>query len=242
MFRSSQLTRTFRNPPTNFKNMKYYTIHINDSGAIKDTHEKIIDGEKILICKMYDDPEFNKLNDILHSLTDYIMNGKALSIFKESNTIPYKLRNAKVFRKEKMFGFLKKDNSYDYYELTFPDECSEECYKWINFKKSEIYAISNLQEKLKINSHEEKIDLIKINKSNSEKRYSFETVKVVFSKNFNSEIDLFKIPHYSWGVYVSENLKNKLENAQISDIGFAKNKENLGIMWKPNFPIIEFDQ
>jgi hypothetical protein len=221
--------------------MKYYTIHINDSGAIDDIDETYINGEKTLICKMYDDSQFNKLNDILHSLRDYILNAKALNIFKESKTISYKLHNAKVLRKEKMFGFLKKYKSYDFYELAFPAECAEECYQWIDFKKSEVFAISNLQEKLKINSHQEKLDFIATNKLGSSQSYSFETVKIVFGKNFNSEIDLFKIPHYSWGVYVSDRLKSKLENAQISDIGFAENKEQLGIMWKPEFPIIEFD-
>ena len=58
--------------------MKYYTIHINDSGAIEDTEKTSINGENTLICKMYDDPEFNKLNDILHSLSSYILNEKAL--------------------------------------------------------------------------------------------------------------------------------------------------------------------
>jgi hypothetical protein len=53
---------------------------------------------------------------------------------------------------------------------------------------------------------------------------------------------LFKIPHYSWGIYVSERLKNKLENAKITDIRFAENKEELGKMWKPHFPIIEFEK
>ena len=222
--------------------MKYYTIHINDSGAIDDIDETYINGEKTLICKMYDDPEFNKLNDILHSLRDFILNAKALNIFKESNTISYKLHKAKVLRKEKMFGFLKKYKAYDFYELAFPKECTEECYQWIDFKKSEVFAISNLQEKLKINSHQDKLDFIAINKLRSGQSYSFKTDKIVFGKNFNSEIDLFRIPHYSWGVYVSQRLKNKLENAQISDIGFAEDKEKLGIMWKPEFPIIEFDQ
>lgn len=48
--------------------MKYYTFHIDDSGAIEDIDEKSINQEKTLFCKMYDDNEFNKLNDILYSL------------------------------------------------------------------------------------------------------------------------------------------------------------------------------
>ena len=85
------------------------------------------------------------------------------------------------------------------------------------------------------------MDLIEINKSNPEKSYSFETLKIVFNKNFNSKIDLFKIPYYSWGIYVSESLKSKLESENITDVSFAENKEQIGKVWKPYFPIIEFD-
>jgi hypothetical protein len=222
--------------------MTYYTFHIDDSGAIDDVDEKIIDGKSSLICKMYDDDEFNKLNDILHSLYDYILNEKALNIFKTSKTIPYELRNAKVLRKEKMLGFLKKSKSYEYFELSFPDKNASECYSWIDFEKSKIFATDNAEIKLKIKSHQHKLDLITENKSDSDKKYSFEVKKVVFGKNFDSEIDLFKIPHYSWGIYVSERFKNKLENAEITDIGFAESKEELGKVWKPHYPIIEFSE
>lgn len=219
--------------------MKYYTLHIDDSGAIEDIDIKKSNGESI-ICKMYDDPEFNKLNDILHSTRNYIINERALLILKESNIIPYNLKKAKVLRKEKMFGFVKMYKSYPYYELAFLDEHATECYEWIDFEKSEVFAIDGKQKRFKIHSHQEKLDFIKQNKSNSNK-YSFEAIKIVFGKNFNFEIDLFKIPYYSWGVYISEKLKNKLEIAQIGDLGFADGKEKLGKMWKPHFPIIEFD-
>ncbi|SFN60861.1 hypothetical protein SAMN05421741_10815 [Paenimyroides ummariense] len=221
--------------------MKYYTIHINDSGAIEDTDIKNIAGEKILICKMYDDPKFNNLNDILHSLKGYVLNEKALNIFKESNTIPFKISKAKVLRKEKVMGFIRKYKSYDFYELDLLDEKAEECYEWIDFEKSEVFAVESSQKKIKIRSHQETLDLIEINKSNPEKSYSFETLKIVFNKNFNSKIDLFKIPYYSWGIYVSEALKSKLESKNITDISFAENKEQIGKVWKPYFPKIEFD-
>ena len=120
------------------------------------------------------------------------------------------MRNAQVLRKEKVLGVIKKNKSYDYYELTFTDK--NECYGWIDFDKSEVFAIDNSQKRLKINSHQQQLDLIAENKSKSDKKYSFETKKIVFGKNFDSEMDLFQIPHYSWGVYVSERLKNKFQN------------------------------
>ena len=222
--------------------MTYYTFHIDDSGAIEDIDYKNINGKIIPICKMYDDNDFNKLNDILHSMNEYILNEKALNIFKESKTIEYDLSVAKVLRKEKLFGFLKKNKSYEYFQLTFPDEYADACYNWIDFEKSEIFATDENGETTKITSHKQELKLIAENKSESERRYSFETKKVVFGKNFDYEIDFFKIPYYSWGTYVSERLKNKLENAKITDIRFAKNKEKLGKMWKPHFPIIEFQK
>lgn len=222
--------------------MTYYTFHIDDSGAIEDADEKVVNGKTSLICKMYDDVEFNKLNDILHSLYDYVLNEKALNIIKGSNTIPFELRPAKVLRKEKMFGFLKKYKSYDYYQISFPDDKTTECYSWIDFNKSDIEAIDKLEKRIKIQSHQHKLDLIEENKSDSDTSYSFESKKIVFNKNFNADIDLFKIPHYSWGVYISERLKSKLEEAKITDIGFAESKDKLGKVWKPHFPIIEFEK
>jgi hypothetical protein len=222
--------------------MRYYTFHIDDSGAIKDIDERKSNGESITLCKMYDDPEFNKLNDILHvSGNQLIINEKAFSIFKESNIIPYNLRSAKVLRKEKKLRFLKMYRSYNYYELTFLDNHATECYEWIDFEKSEIFAISNLKGKFKIYSHQETLDLIKLNRLNLKESHSFEAIKIVFGKNFNTKIDLFNIRLYSSGNYISERLKNKLINAGISDVDFAYGKEKLGEMWKPLFPVIEFD-
>lgn len=221
--------------------MIYYTFHIDDSGAIEDVDETSENGKTSLICKMYDDDEFNKLNDILYSLYDYILNKKTLEIFKRSKTIPYEVRNAQVLRKEKTFGFLKMNKSYEYYQLNFRNNNLDECYSWINFEKSEINAIDKSNNSFKIQSHQQTLELIEQNKSDSKSSYNFVTKKVVFGKTFDSEIDLFKIPLYSWGVYVSERLKNELENAKITDIGFAESKEKLGVVWKPNFPLIEFE-
>lgn len=39
---------------------------------------------------------------------------------------------------------------------------------------------------------------------------------------------------------MSDRLKDKLQKAKITDIGFAYDKEQLGGMWKSNYPIIEF--
>tara|TARA_B110000902_G_C14037546_1_gene486486 strand:- start:57 stop:725 length:669 start_codon:yes stop_codon:yes gene_type:complete len=222
--------------------MKYYIFNVDDSGAIEHFDEKSPNGKNIPICRMYDDPDFNNLNDILHSMNEFIVTERTLDIFKQSKTIPYEIRKARVIRKEKNFGLFKTQKSYNYYELFFPDLGAEKCYEWIDFNKSEVYAIDKSERKLKIESHQQKLNLIKENKSSSTNKYTFESIKIVFGKNFDSEIDFFKIPLYSWGEYVSERLKDKLQKAKITDIGFAYDKEQLGIMWKPNYPIIEFSE
>ena len=221
--------------------MTYYTFHIDDSGAIEDIDYKKVSGQTIPICKMYDDNDFNKLNDILHSLDDYILNEKALNIFKESKTIKYDLTKAVVIRKEKLLGILKRSKSYEYYHLNFSNDYANQCYDWIDFEKSEIYAIDERnEERLKILSHQHKLELIAENKSDSNKSFSFEVKKIVFGKKFDFEIDFFKIPLYSSGEYISKRFKNKMEKAGITDIGFTERTEQLNKVWQPMFPIIEF--
>ena len=222
--------------------MTYYTFHIDDSGAIEDIDYKKVNGQTIPICKMYDDNDFNKLNDILHTLDDYILNEKALNIFKESKTIKYDLTKAVVIRKEKILGILKRSKSYEYYHLKFLKDNATQCYDWINFEKSEIYAIDNKnEERIKILSHLHKLKLIAENKSDANQSFSFEVKKIVLGKKFDFEIDFFKIPLYSSGEYISERLKNKFEKAGITDIGFAERTEQLNKVWQPMFPIIEFE-
>jgi hypothetical protein len=242
--------------------MKYYILSINDSGAIEDSEENIVDGLKSLKCKIYDDDEFNSLNDILHSLDDYIINEKTLKLFKKSIVIPFELTPTIVTRKESKFGIFNSAKSYNYVQLKIKKPNDLFCYNWIDFEKSEIKIIKNGVECGKLNSHQETLNLIKdnykinsalieienldisdkekIEKSKGLKTSSWITKKIVFNKSFDYSVDLFEIPFYSWGTYISERLKISLITNNITDIGFAETKEELGIVWKPHFPVIEF--
>lgn len=144
--------------------MKYYIFNVEDTGAIEHFDEKSPNGENIPICRLYDDPNFNNLNDILHSMNEFIVTKRTLDIFKLSKTIPYQIRKAKVIRKEKILGFFNVLKSYNYFELFFPDLGAEQCYEWIDFDKSEIYAVDQSERKIKIQSHEQNLNLIKENK------------------------------------------------------------------------------
>ena len=222
--------------------MKYYTLHIDDSGAIEDINYKQLNGNSIAICKMYDDNDFNKLNNILHSTNEYIMDSKALKCFEKSNIQPYELRKAIVIRKEFFLKCIKIKKSYNYYQLILSEEKTNQYYNWIDFDKSEIYAEKNSLDSIKINSHQHLLDLIDCNKSNKDEFYDFKITKVVFGKNFNFGIDLFQIPLYSSGIYVSEIFREKLSKAKITDLKFLKNNEELNKIWKPYFPEIEFSK
>lgn len=243
--------------------MKYNTLHINDSGAIEDSDESIADGKKTLISKMYNDSEFNQLNDILHSTDDYIMNKKALQLFLESEIIPFEIRDVIVRRKESKFGILKKYRNHEYKLLRILQPQNLICYQWINYATSQITIKKGEAEIGKLESHANLLKLIsenqqitqQVNKiyssnlstlekeetSKNLKSYSWETKKIIISKRFDQSVDLFKIPFYSWGTYISERLKEKLIMNNIKDIRFAETNNELGPVWKQHYPTIEFD-
>jgi hypothetical protein len=243
--------------------MKYYTLHINDSGAIEDSDEKNINGQRTLISKIYDDKEFNSLNDILHSTYNYIINERTLRLFESCKIIPYDLTPVIVKRKELILGLFKISKSYKYSQLKLREPKDLYCYDWINFENSDILVLQGETVLGKLSSHKELLNQVlenhkisaKINEiyslkiSEKEKKertkelktFSWETTKIVFNKKFDSDIDMFKMPFYSWGTYVSERFKNLLLDNDINDISFAESKEELGKVWKPHFPIIEFE-
>ena len=121
--------------------MKYYTFHVKDSGAIEETEQRLVNGVNTTYCKIYNDSQFNNLNDILHSTSDYILNSKALEVFELSNTPPYTVQNAIVLRKEKFLRFFKRFKSYQYFKLTLSEDIDNNfCYDWIDFENSEVFC------------------------------------------------------------------------------------------------------
>lgn len=239
--------------------MKYYTLHIKDSGAIEERTKET----KPVTYNMYDDHEFNSLNDILHSLDDYILNEKALKIFQKSKTVSFDVDPIVVNRKEQILRLFKLKKSYAYYHLSFREEINMECYKWIDFGKSEIKLLKGKVEIGKLCSHEVLIESIiknkkissqineifsmKISEKEKKKRsenlktYELQVKKIVFNRQFDSSIDLFRLPHYSWGTYVSERLKKLLEQNNITDLEFAETNEELGTVWRAHYPILKYD-
>jgi hypothetical protein len=223
----------------------YYTFHPNDSGALEYEKETLINKSKVLICEMYNGDEFNKLNDILFSthFNGYVINKKTLDIFNKLNLPKHVVLPAIVNRKEKFLKFIPITKSYKYNYLKFDKKDFDRFYEWIDFDKSDILVTKGNKEFKKLESHQERLAFIEKNgKLTHLDGYSFVSKKLVFNTSFDEEIDMFIIPFYSAGFYVSERFFNKVKSSQLTDVGFAKNKEDIGKVWKSDFPIIEFSK
>ncbi|MFZ3576215.1 hypothetical protein, partial [Tenacibaculum finnmarkense] len=223
--------------------MTYYTFHLNDSGALEYETEIDRGNSKILICEMYNGEEFNKLNDILFSthFNGYVLNNKALNIFKELNLPKHFILPASVKRKEKFLTIIPITKSYKYNYLKFDKKDFDRFYEWIDFDKSDIWVTKSKKEFKKLESHQERLYFIEQNgKLKYSESYSFVSKKIVFKNSFDQEIDMFKIPFYSSGTYISERFFDKIKASQLSDVLFAKSKDDIGKVWKSSFPIIEF--
>lgn len=225
--------------------MTYYTFHLNDTGALEYEREIVKKDSKILICEMYDGDEFNKLNDILFSTHDngYVLNNKALNIFKELNIPKHSILSASVIRKEKLLNIIPIKKSYKYNYLKFDKKDFDRFYDLIDFGKSDIWVTKGKEEFKKLESHQERFEFIEQNsKMKYSESYSFVSKKIVFKNSFDQEVDMFKIPFYSSGVYISERFFDKIKTSQLLDVLFAKSKDDIGKVWKPYFPIVEFSK
>jgi len=222
----------------------YYTFHVNDSGALEYEEEKLIKNSKSLVCKMYDDIEFNSLNDVLFSTYNegIVINDKALELLQKLNLPDYELIKAFVKRKENFLG-VKITKKYPYNYIKFGSTSFDRFYSWIDFKKSDVIVTKAKLEFKKLKSHNERLDFIKQNKNlDYSEGYSFKTNRIVFSECFDKSIDLFQIPFYSLGVYVSDRFRDKIRKNEISDIIFSKTRNDINEIWKPDFPEIEFSK
>lgn len=225
--------------------MKYFTFHINDSGALEYEKEVKENNSTILLCKMYKDDEFNRLNDILFSSHNngIVLNDHALKIFSSSNLPKYKILKASVSKKEKLFNTFSFNKHFNYNYLKFEKESFDKFYRYIDFVQSDIWVLKSKARYKKLDSHKERLSFIEKNRTlKYAESFSFTTNKIVFDKNFDQEIDLFRIPYYSSGIYVSERIKKKIESNQLTDVRFASDRDQLNNIWQPFFPEIIIPQ
>ncbi len=225
--------------------MTYYTFHLNDSGALEYETEVEKGNSKTLICEMYNGDEFNKLNDILFSThrNGYVLNDKALNVFKDLNLPKYSILSALVKRKEKLLNIIPITKTYKYNYLKFDKKDYNRFYEWIDFDKSDIWVTKSKKDFKKLESHQERFDFVaKNSKLKYPEGYSFVSKKIVFKNIFDKDIDMVRIPLYSSGIYISERFFNTIKSNKLSDVLFAKSKADIGKVWKPYFPIVEFSK
>ncbi len=245
--------------------MKYFTFHIHDTGAIHDFEEYPNPESTSLVGYLYDDEEFNSLNDILHSTEEFIVNEKCLQLFKKCNIPSYKLTPVKVKRKELQFGLFKSNKSYQYTLLQFDKLKDVAAYDWINYEKSKISVKRGTEEIGYLKSNQElqkykainaslkaqilKIETMSMSDEEMEAKtedlvgYTWDCNSIVFDQDiFDSTIDIFHISQFSWGTYISERFMNLLKENKITNIGFGSTINDLGAVWKPHFPEITFER
>ena len=112
--------------------MKYYAFHIKNSGAVEFCDYKNISGVKTLVGNIYNDPEFNSLNDILHSTDNFIINSKVLDIWKSSNIQKHEIYSAKIKRVNRIIGPLGISAKHTYNQLKLNNQNDDEIYQWID--------------------------------------------------------------------------------------------------------------
>lgn len=250
--------------------MKYEILIINDSSAgemmdecydlsynihsyknhIAEYKEFPIEKPPIWI-KLYNEKEFNSLNDFVHSLQDYIVNDKVKTILQKHKLPNHDFVPADVYRKEKTL-FTKKLVKYDYHWFNFDCQYISDYYDQIDFSKSEItFSKNNKVIDLKINSisdlytvrnsngliSAEVNQLYKIHSNNEsiineiilEKDFfgiSWRAEKIVLKESFDKQLDLFSLPLFSTRTYISPKLKEALLNENVKDIFFKETGNN----------------
>ena len=244
--------------------MKYYSFHIDDSGALEFSDHILINGTKTLVGNIYDDPEFNQLNDILHSTDKFVINDKTLELWKSCNIAEHEIHPALIKRIKRLLGPLGFSMKFKYSQVELLSKNNLNSYKWIDYSKSHILRIENKTSTGNIvQSYNEMQDIwednirsreiiqniykddslsLKQKEAESDKVDTtyWSTEMITFGKQFNDEIDIFRIPHFSYGTYVSERFKNLMEGNQISDIRFNDRISRLGKPWRKHYPIIHF--
>ncbi len=225
--------------------MVYYIFVVDDSGAIENSKNIIIKNKEYLVCDMYNHKDFNSANDILHTIDNngFMLNSKAFKLFEKLHLPYHTIKPAIVKRK---INFLKlpigkMQYNYNYIELV--EDRNLLAYNWIDFVKSEIVILKGKKEYQKLTSHQERFEFIeKNNNLRYNESFSFVTKKIVFNKNFDNTLDLFRIPYYSSGTYVSEKFKALLLEHEITDIKFAESEKEIRNLWKPYYPQIIFEK
>ncbi|QHL88451.1 hypothetical protein GU926_13815 [Nibribacter ruber] len=188
---------------------------------------------------IYDDEQFNKRNDFIHSIADgLIISEKTKEIFKTHNLPPHNFFDIKLYQQKKWLGFeLNFPINKKYYNLFFDTEYANDYLDFIDYSKTKFWGITRSKQKVTFtleNANQlrqffiyfkgEKQKVKFYSTENNEEMVSvvpedvmnIETDKITFGNNFDFTLDLFRIPHLSWRTYISPKLLNQLKKENIT--------------------------
>lgn len=240
--------------PTNYKwnDEKSFSEFCNQVNQ----HKEIPNFSPNLQYKIYNDPNHNQMNDfIFGSIDEFCVSEKMKNIFQQFNLPIHQFYEVDVFypRKkdpleEKYFAFY-----YNFYHL-------QNILTSIDFLKSDIFMETNdkkQQQKINSLSAFEEIDVLNNENSNEIKKLSktkksreqfSEKIKLLheqlwnytkpktiyFSDQFDFSLDLFEIPQFSNMTYISERLKNAIEEENITGVIISEPGERQYKVHRPN--------
>ncbi|MDT0608055.1 hypothetical protein [Croceitalea rosinachiae] len=212
---------------------KYYVIHVKDESAgeypdsydwdnpyapsklrkyIRD-HKEFPSFTPNLELEIYDDSEFNKINDFIFGpIKTFCISEKVKRILNTFNLPKHRYYPVKVLEPRKYLGIFKtkKEIKNPYYAF---------CY--------DSFHISNLDNCIDFDRTSITKDSMGIDKSD----------EVFFKNNFDHSLDLFEI-RLSWMTYVSERLKESLIKEEVTGIEFSEINERKYMVDRPNPKLI----
>lgn len=212
---------------------KYYVLHVKDesAGEYPDSYdwdnphapskfrEYIRENNDFpsftpkLELEIYDDPEFNKVNDFIFGpIKKFCISEKIKEVLRDFNLPKHRFYPVKVFEPRRYLGLFKtkKELEKPYYAFCYDSFYISNMYHFIDFDKTVVTQ-----------------DSLGIDKSD----------EVFFNNNFDYSLDLFEI-NLSWMTYVSERLKDRLLEANTTGIEFSEINERQYTVERPNPKLI----
>jgi len=213
---------------------KYYLLHVKDESSAEYpddydwNHENSSSSFRDYIWEnkefpsfipfleqeIYDDPEFNKINDFVFGPIDkFCISKKVKTAIEDFNLPKHKFLPVNLFKRKSAFLGLQKYREKikdKYFALYYDCKFLSNTDYFIDFSKTKI--IKN--------------------------KYGTKTTEVVYiNENFDYQLDLFEI-NLSWMTYVSERLMNKLLSINATGVEFSEIGERQYLAPRPNPKLI----
>lgn len=208
---------------------KYYILEVNDksagespnnynwkgktsASALKDyihEHKDFPSFMPNLTIEIYDDPNFNKVNDFIFGTIDKFCVSKKVKDILEQFSLPkHRFYPVDVFVPKKILGIIKSRKKLDdeYFAFNFDFFHISNNEHWIDYEKTEF----------------EKNGI-----------YIDKTEHIFLNENFDQNIDLFQL-RYSWMTYVSEELMDELIKSKVTGLTFSEINEKQYKVKRPN--------